>query len=121
MPSISAACSSVQPAKKQIVAKALDFFTSCRAKGRGNFYDAALLALSDPDVDTITALTDGVPTGGFHSDMDLIVPLFCERNRFRKVVVDSILVDARLGTARRWYELSRRTGGRCTEVELDQK
>jgi len=110
----------VQPAKQANVRKALDFFAACHARGRGNVYDAALFALDDPGVDTIVALTDGVPTGGFHSDMDLIVPLFLERNRFTKVVVDSILVDAKLGTSRRWNEFSIATGGRCVEVDLAQ-
>jgi HEAT repeat protein len=108
----------LQPAKKSAVSRALEFFDTCTARGRGNFYDAALLALRDEQVDTVVALTDGVPTGGFHSDMDVIVPLLLERNRFRKVAFDSILVDARLGTARRWNELSVRTGGTCVEIEL---
>jgi HEAT repeat protein len=110
----------VQPAKQANVRKALDFFASCHARGRGNFYDAALFALADQGVDTIVALTDGVPTGGFHSDMDLIVPLFLERNRFTKVVVDSILVDAKLAVSRRWNDFSNATGGRCVEVDLAQ-
>jgi HEAT repeat protein len=108
----------VQPAKKAEVKRALEFFDSCQARGRGNFYDAALLAMSDPQVDTIVVLTDGVPTGGLHSDMDLIVPLLCDRFRWRKVVVDSILVDAPGGAKRRWEDLSRRSGGRCIEVDL---
>ena len=111
----------LQPAKKANVSRALEFFDTCTARGRGNFYDAALLALADPQVDTLVALTDGVPTGGFHSDMDLIVPLLLERTRFRKVAFDSILVDARLGTARRWNELSSKTGGSCVEVELGKE
>jgi hypothetical protein len=53
--------------------------------------------------------------------MDLIVPLFAERNRFTKAIVDTILVDARLGTARRWNEFSIATGGRCIEVDLSQR
>lgn len=108
----------VRPAKKSEVRRALEFFDECQARGRGNFYDAALLAMSDPRVDTVVVLTDGVPTGGFHSDMDLIVPLLCDRARWRKLVVDSILVDAPGGAKRRWEELSRRTGGRCIEVDL---
>ncbi len=108
----------LRPAKKNEVRRALDYFLGCRARGRGNFFDAALLAMSDPRVDTIVVLTDGVPTGGVHSDMDLITPLLLERTRFRKLVVDSILVDAPGYIANRWHELSRLTGGRSTEVEL---
>jgi hypothetical protein len=110
----------VRPAKKNEVRRALEFFDACQSRGRGNFYDAALLAMADPKVDTIVVLTDGVPTGGFHSDMDLILPLLCDQTRWRKLVVDSILVDAPGGAKRRWEELSRRTGGLCIEVDLTE-
>jgi HEAT repeat protein len=108
----------VQPAKKQNVARALEFFGSCRARGRGNVYDAALLALEDEKVDSLVVLTDGVPTGGVHSDMDLIAPLLLERLRFRPAVIDAILVDAPGPAVRRWRDLSAATGGRSIEVEL---
>jgi hypothetical protein len=69
-------------------------------------------------VDTIVVLTDGYPTGGFHADMDLIVPLFAHANRYRRVSVDAILVDASRTGARHWSELALASGGTCTEVAL---
>ncbi len=106
------------PATPKNLRTALEFFLACRERGRGNFLDAALLAASDPRIDTICVLTDGVPTGGTHCDMDLITPILVEHTRFRRVIVDSILVDAPPAAARRWAELSRLTGGRSIEVEL---
>jgi len=108
------------PATPKHKQQALEFFVGCRERGRGNFFDAALLAASDPRIDTLCVLTDGVPTGGVHSDMDVITPLFVEATRFRRVVVDSILVDAPSGAARRWAELARLTGGRSIEIELKE-
>jgi hypothetical protein len=108
----------LRPARRKDIAEALEWFSRCREKGRGNFYDAARLAWLDPDVDTIVVLTDGVPTGGLHSDMDLIVPRLIELARIRPVILDSILVDTPPGTVRRWRELSERTGGRLIEVDL---
>ena len=107
-------------AKRAEVQKALEWFSKCREKGRGNFYDAARIAMVDPAIDTIVVLTDGVPTGGLHSEMDLIVALLAERARTRPIVIDSILVDSPPGTAKRWRELAERTGGRSIEVDLAQ-
>jgi len=113
------------PWEKQLVAsekgsvrRALDFFERCHQSGRGNFYDAALLALEDPDVDTLVVLTDGVPTGGHRWNLELMVELLVERDRYRKVAFDSVLVDAPKSKQRLWAELARRTGGRSTATDL---
>ena len=66
------------------VKRAIDFFERCHQSGKGNFYDAALLALSDLQVDTIMVLTDGAPTGGHRWNLDLMFDLLVEKNRFRK-------------------------------------
>jgi hypothetical protein len=108
----------LQSSDKGSVKRALDFFERCSRSGRGNFYDAALLALEDPQVDTILVLTDGVPTGGHRWNLELMVELLVERNRFRKVAFDSILVDAPWGKRRLWADLARRTGGRSAVAEL---
>lgn len=89
-----------------------------REGARGNFFDAGAIAMVDPAIDTIVVLTDGVPTGGLHSEMDLIVALLAERARTRPIVIDSILVDSPPGTAKRWRDLAERTGGRSIEVDL---
>ena len=106
------------PAKPARVREALEFFDGCQARGRGNFLAAAQLALRDPDVERIVTLTDDVPTGGEHCNMDLIVPLLLESIRFRQVAFDTILVDAPAHMLRRWQELALRSGGRLIEAEL---
>jgi len=100
------------------VKRALDAFERCHQTGPGNFFDAALLALRDPDVDTIVALTDGAPTGGHRWNLELMIELLVETNRFRKVAFDSILVDAPKGNRRLWADLAARTGGRSIAIEL---
>jgi HEAT repeat protein len=101
------------------VKRALEFFERCHRSGRGNFFDAALLALEDPDVDTIVVLTDGVPTGGHRWNLELMFEVLVEKDRYRKVAFDSILVDAPKSKQRLWQELAERTGGRMVVAKLD--
>jgi HEAT repeat protein len=105
-------------ADKGNVRRALEFFERCRQSGRGNFYDAAMVALQDPDVDTLVVLTDGVPTGGHRWNLELMVELLVERVRYRKVAIDSVLVDAPKPKQRLWADLAARTGGRSTTADL---
>ena len=106
------------PAKPKSIRAAIRFFERCRAQGTGNVWDAAMLALKDPAVDTLVVLTDGAPTGGRRYQLDLIVPLFLELNATRKVAVDSILVDAPVRLQRHWTALAEGTGGRSIAIEL---
>jgi HEAT repeat protein len=99
------------------VARACAWFERCHQRGAGDVYDAVLLALTDPEVDTLVILTDGKPTGGRHVDMDLMIELLVERNRFRQVAFDSILVESPRPLRRMWAELAERTGGRSVSVE----
>jgi hypothetical protein len=104
-------------ASAENVARAAGWFERCHQRGAGDVYDAVLAALADPDVDTLVILTDGKPTGGRHVDMDLMIELLVERNRFRQVAFDSILVEAPRPFRRLWAELAERTGGRSVAVE----
>ena len=108
----------LEPAKPSNVKKALEFFEGCRASGTGAFFEAAELALEDPLLDTIIVLTDGKPSGGRRWNMDLMVDLFTEKNRYRQVAYDSLLVDCPKNLQKRWSELAARTGGRSVAVEL---
>jgi HEAT repeat protein len=99
------------------VSRAATWFERCHQRGPGNVYDAILLALSDPEVDTLVILTDGKPTGGHRFDLELMVELLIERNRFRQVAFDSILVETPKPFRRMWSDLAERTGGRSIAVE----
>jgi HEAT repeat protein len=100
------------------VRRALSWFEDCNESGTGDFFEAALLALSDPEVDTVVALTDGAPTGGRRWKLELLVPALVEANRYRGVAFDSIVVDAPPRLVRHWETLARLTGGRCVAVDL---
>jgi HEAT repeat protein len=101
------------------VREALEFFERCSLRGKGNVYDAIRVALSDAQVDRIVVLTDGVPTGGLFSELELVVELVGEHALLRGVALDAVLVDAPRSRARLWAELARRTGGRVTEVTCE--
>jgi HEAT repeat protein len=105
------------PASKENVARALASFERCHQTGRGNFFDAARLALLDPEVDTLCVLTDGVPTGGRRWNMGLMTELLVEHDRFRRAAYDSVLVDAPKPRVRQWAALAERTGGRSLALE----
>jgi HEAT repeat protein len=107
------------PATKENVARALDHFERSHQTGRGNFFDAARLALLDPEVDTLCVLTDGVPTGGHRWNMGLMIELLDELDRFRRVAYDSVLVDAPKRRQLEWAQLAERTGGRSIAVKQE--
>lgn len=106
------------PASPARVREAAAWFEARHENGSGNFWDAALLALEDPEVDTLVVLFDGAPTGGTRHRLELIVPLFLERNQARRVAVDLILVDASRKLQRLWGGLADGTGGRLLSVSL---
>ncbi len=107
------------PASKANVARALEHFERSHQTGRGNFFDAARLALLDPEVDTLCVLTDGVPTGGHRWNMTLMIELLVEHDRFRRAAYDSVLVDAPKRRQRDFAALAERTGGRSIAVKQE--
>jgi HEAT repeat protein len=100
------------------VREATRWFEDCKEYGSGNFWDAAMLALEDPEVDTLIVIFDGAPTGGTRHRLELIAPLFLERNFARRVVLDLVLVDAEKHAERVWSELAARTGGSVVSVSF---
>jgi len=100
------------------VRTAAAWFEARNENGSGNFWDAAMLALEDPEVDTLLVLFDGAPTGGHRHRLELITPLFLERNLGRGVTLDCVLVDASKKLQRLWGELAAATGGRTVSVSF---
>lgn len=108
----------LQPASAKSVKKALDWFERQDSRGKGNYWDAMLLAMEDPRVDTLMVLGDGAPSGGTRWNLELIGPLFAHENRFRGVFVDALLIQARGRLLRYWEGLAERSGGRVLVVDL---
>lgn len=106
------------PATERNVRDALKFFDGCNESGTGNFWDAALLALADENVDTIMALTDGAPTGGHRWNLELMADLLPEANRYRRVAFDALLVDSSRFLRGYWERMCAATGGRTVQVDL---
>ncbi len=109
------------PAQTTRVRQAMRWFERCNATGRGNVFDAVLLALTDARVDTLLVFTDGAPTEGPHWNLDLIVDLLLEETRYRGVAIDSIVVDAPPRLLRPWQRLAQGSGGRSLGVEFEQE
>jgi hypothetical protein len=108
----------VVPANAGNVKKALAFFKDCKLAGKSNFWDAALLALSDPKIDTILLVSCGETTGGRHDNPELIRALFAERNRFRHVVLDALVVSKGPEVDDAWREMCLHSGGRMKPIEM---
>ena len=84
-------------------------------RGRGDHYDALLEALSEPEVDTVFLLSDGNPTYGTYMQQDNIIENIYRFNRFKKIVINTIMTGKK-GTNRELMEkLAEMTNGVCVE------
>lgn len=100
------------------VKKAIADFEGEKARGKGDFWGAFQRAIQDEAIDSVMVLTDGAPTGGTRWNLDLIAALLAERNRYRNVVLDAVLFDAKRPIQARWEAMCAQTGGRCRAVDL---
>lgn len=106
-------------ATPKAVRRAWGEFESCRLRGRGDVWSAVQVALQDPDLGSLLIITDGAPTGGEHSDMELLVPLLEWECRWRGIAVDSVLIDSAKRLQSSWSDLAQRTGGTMTPVHFE--
>jgi HEAT repeat protein len=106
------------PANAANVKRALAYFKECKTNGKGNFWDAAMLALSDPKIDTIILVSNGEPAGGHHWNLELIRNLFAEKNRFHHVALDALILGTKPEVLDVWKDLCAQNGGRMLAVDM---
>ena len=98
---------------------ALAEFEGSRLTGKGNVWDALLVVLADPAVDTVLIVTDGAPTGGHRWDLDLMAELIERERRWSGVAISSVLVDSSKQLQKRWATIAERTGGTSIAVAFE--
>jgi HEAT repeat protein len=85
------------------------------AKGAGAIFDALSAAITDDEVDTIYLLSDGVPSFGTVKRDYRVLQEVRRLNRWRRVVIHTILLGEK-GTDRRFMkELAALTGGQAVD------
>ena len=114
-PELTSALGGLKPWSKARERKAVGWLARQEAKGWGAFSDALTLLLAE-DVDTIYFLSDGRPSRGrFDRGFRLIDEL--ERaNRFRRVVIHTVLTGRARADREFLEDLARSTGGRFRDA-----
>ncbi|MFN0057188.1 MAG: HEAT repeat domain-containing protein [Planctomycetota bacterium] len=74
----------------EVLAQALEFVQRLAPGGTTNVYDSLVLAIEDPQVDTIYFLSDGAPTAGTYQDAESILKNIAALNALRKVKIHTI-------------------------------
>ena len=113
--SMTRALGSLKPRTAANAKKAAAWLDRQEAKGWGAFSDALTLLLAE-DVDTIYFLSDGRPSRGrFDRGFRLIDELRRE-NRFRRVVIHTVLTGRARADREFLEDLARSTGGRFSDA-----
>jgi len=84
-------------------------------RGRGDHYDALIEALSEPELDTILLLSDGEPTYGTYIQNQNIIDNIQENNRFKKVVINTIVTGKTGTNLALMQKLAEMSNGICTK------
>lgn len=95
---------------------AVDFLKEVRPRGAKNIWLALTTALADPTVDTVFLLSSGEPEVGLYVHYNRVVEHLVDLNRFRKVVVHTVVY-----SDEKWYQdqlikISEATGGKFIAV-----
>lgn len=115
VPRLTRALGTLSPGGDASAKKALAWLSKEEPKGWGAFYDA-LTAITVEDVDTIILLSDGVPSRGTFDREFRLLPEFVKANRFRRVVVDTVLVGKKGSDRKFMADLADATGGRFEDA-----
>jgi len=104
-------------ATERAVAAARRDFAAARWSGRGDVFAAIERALEHEEIDRIVLVTDGAPTGGRRWDVERMIDLLLERQRFRPIAYDVVLGGAPKRLVARWRRLTEASGGRLVVVD----
>lgn len=102
------------PAVPAAKADAERFLGGLEARGWTNLFDGLLLALSDPEADTVYLYSDGGASKGLFVAAAEILDELARANRFRRAVVHTVEVPGERNPAdnrRLLAEIAKRTGG----------
>ena len=91
--------------------EANDWVDALKATSGTNVYDALIMALDLPSVDTVFLLSDGAPSAGAITDQDEIIRVITSKNRFRRIRINTIGISVAGGTAKFMKELAERNFG----------
>ena len=95
--------------------KLMKWFDKLGGAERSDLWGAIDLALEADELDTLIAITDGSPTAGSHQKQELAALLLEERNRFRHVAMQFLLIDPDSTARRVWERFAWRQRGFCVD------
>ena len=91
--------------------KATRWLADEEPKGWGAFYDALAALAAEEEVDTVYFLTDGRPSRGTYDRPHRLLEAFGRLNRFRRLVVHTVLVGRERADRAFLRDLAAATGG----------
>jgi HEAT repeat protein len=105
----------LMPADQKRKEQATDFLDGLKPLGWGCFYEAILEALAIPEVDTIYFLSDGKPSRGRYVTSQGLFDRLRRINRFRRVMIHTVLVGEKGTDERFMKDLATLTWGMNTK------